>query len=180
MKFHPTKLNDLIVIQPTIFKDERGYFFESYNEDQFKNAGIICDFIQDNQSKSQKGVLRGLHFQNPPYSQGKLVRVISGSVLDVAVDIRKDSKTYGEHFSIELTDQNKTMLWIPRGFAHGFATLEDNTIFSYKCTNLYNKESEGCILWNDQTLKIDWQIDSPTLSEKDLIGTPFQAFISLF
>jgi len=180
MKFITTELNDLIVIQPTIFEDERGYFFESYNEDEFIKAGIICHFIQDNQSKSQKGVLRGLHFQNPPYAQGKLVRVISGSVLDVAVDIRKDSPTYGKHFSIELTEKNKTMLWIPPGFAHGFATLENNTIFSYKCTNLYNKESEECIFWNDQHLKIDWQLNSPILSEKDNKGTPFQEFISLF
>jgi dTDP-4-dehydrorhamnose 3,5-epimerase len=169
-----------VVIQPTIFEDERGYFFESYSENQFKKAGIICHFIQDNQSKSQKGVLRGLHFQNPPYAQGKLVRVISGSVLDVAVDIRQDSPTYGKHFSIELTEHNKTMLWIPPGFAHGFATLENNTIFSYKCTNLYNKESEECIFWNDQNLKIDWQLNSPILSEKDIKGTPFQEFISLF
>ena len=180
MKFNTTKLNDLMVIQPTIFEDERGYFFESYNENQFNKVGIICHFIQDNQSKSQKGVLRGLHFQNPPYAQGKLVRVISGSVLDVAVDIRKKSPTYGQHFSIELTEQNKTMLWIPPGFAHGFATLENNTIFSYKCTNLYNKESEKCIFWNDQNLNIDWQLNSPILSKKDINGTPFQEFISLF
>ncbi|MBT6746442.1 MAG: dTDP-4-dehydrorhamnose 3,5-epimerase [Flavobacteriales bacterium] len=180
MKFNTTKLNDLMVIQPTIFEDERGYFFESYNENQFNKVGIICHFIQDNQSKSQKGVLRGLHFQNPPYAQGKLVRVISGSVLDVAVDIRKKSPTYGQHFSIELTEQNKTMLWIPPGFAHGFATLENNTIFSYKCTNLYNKESEKCIFWNDQNLNIDWQLNSPILSKKDINGTPFQEFVSLF
>ena len=180
MKFNTTELNDLVVIQPTIFEDERGYFFESYNENQFNKVGIICHFIQDNQSKSQKGVLRGLHFQNPPYAQGKLVRVISGSVLDVAVDIRKKSPTYGQHFSIELTEQNKTMLWIPPGFAHGFATLENNTIFSYKCTNLYNKESEKCIFWNDQNLNIDWQLNSPILSKKDINGTPFQEFVSLF
>ena len=180
MKFNTTKLNDLMVIQPTIFEDERGYFFESYNENQFNKVGIICHFIQDNQSKSQKGVLRGLHFQNPPYAQGKLVRVISGSVLDVAVDIRKKSPTYGQHFSIQLTEQNKTMLWIPPGFAHGFATLENNTIFSYKCTNLYNKESEKCIFWNDQNLNIDWQLNSPILSKKDINGTPFQEFVSLF
>ncbi len=180
MKFITTELNDLIVIQPTIFEDERGYFFESYNENEFINAGIISQFTQDNQSKSQKGVLRGLHFQNPPHAQGKLVRVINGSVLDVAVDIRQNSPTYGQHFSIELNEQNKTMLWIPPGFAHGFATLENNTIFSYKCTNLYNKEAEKCIFWNDENLKIDWQLSSPILSEKDTKGTPFQEFISLF
>ena len=180
MIFEKQNLDGVYLITPEIFEDERGYFFESYNENQFNKVGIICHFIQDNQSKSQKGVLRGLHFQNPPYAQGKLVRVISGSVLDVAVDIRKKSPTYGQHFSIELTEQNKTMLWIPPGFAHGFATLENNTIFSYKCTNLYNKESEKCIFWNDQNLNIDWQLNSPILSKKDINGTPFQEFVSLF
>ena len=180
MKVIKTPLEGLFIIQPTVFEDSRGYFFESYNETLFHQAGINQNFIQDNQSKSQKGVLRGLHFQNPPFSQGKLVRVITGSVLDVAVDIRNGSPTYGQHFKIELTEQNKTMLWVPPGFAHGFATLENNTIFSYKCTNLYNKESEGCILWNDTSLNIDWQIDNPTLSEKDKNSTPFQDFNSLF
>ncbi|MBL4652840.1 MAG: dTDP-4-dehydrorhamnose 3,5-epimerase [Flavobacteriales bacterium] len=180
MEIIKTHLEGLFVIQPTVFEDSRGYFFESYNETQFQQAGISDKFIQDNQSKSQKGVLRGLHFQNPPFAQGKLVRVITGSVLDVALDIRANSPTYGQHFTIELTDQNKTMLWVPPGFAHGFATLKNDTIFSYKCTNLYNKESEGCILWNDSNLNIDWKIDAPTLSKKDQIGTPFQNFNSLF
>ncbi|MBL4624059.1 MAG: dTDP-4-dehydrorhamnose 3,5-epimerase [Flavobacteriales bacterium] len=175
-----THIEGLLVVQPTVFEDSRGYFFESYNETQFQKAGILEQFIQDNQSKSQKGVLRGLHFQNPPFSQGKLVRVITGSVLDVALDIRTNSPTYGQYFKIELTEQNKTMLWVPPGFAHGFATLENNTVFSYKCTNLYNKESEGCILWNDPTLNINWQLDNPTLSKKDEQGIPFQNFSSLF
>lgn len=180
MKLIETPLEGLLVVQPTVFEDERGYFFESFNENYFLQAGITEHFVQDNQSKSQKGVLRGLHFQNPPYAQGKLVRVITGAVLDVAVDIRTNSPTYGQHFKIELTEQNKTMLWLPKGFAHGFATLENNTIFSYKCSNFYNKESEGCILWNDETLKIDWQITNPILSEKDKVGTPFTKFKSLF
>src|SRR4029078_13170756 len=123
--------------------------------------------VQDNQSLSQKGVLRGLHFQNPPPPQGKLVRVIKGSVYDVAVDIRKSSPTYGKWFGLELTEKNKWMLYIPEGFALGFSTLEDNTIFSYKCTNTYNKQSEGCILWNDKGLNIDWNVENPLLSPKD-------------
>jgi len=124
--------------------------------------------------------LRGLHFQAPPFDQGKLVRVITGAVLDIAVDIRKDSPTYGEHIAIELTEENKTMFYIPPGFAHGFLTLRDNTIFSYKCTNVYNKLSEGCVLWNDTDLNINWNVANPILSEKDLVGTPFKEFNSPF
>jgi dTDP-4-dehydrorhamnose 3,5-epimerase len=133
MEFIKTEIPDLFVIQPKVFEDERGHFFESFTEISFKNHNIDVRFVQDNQSLSHKGVLRGLHFQNPPYSQGKLVRVIQGAVLDVAVDIRKNSPTYGKSFSIELTENNKTMLWIPSGFAHGFETLENNTLFFYKC-----------------------------------------------
>ena len=142
MEFIETGISDLFIIQPKVFGDERGYFFESFSQKEF---GKISDltFVQDNQSLSNKGVLRGLHFQAPPFAQGKLVRVVTGSVLDVVVDIRKNSSTYGEMFSIELNADNKTMFWIPPGFAHGFSTLADNTIFQYKCTNLYNKESEG-------------------------------------
>ena len=136
--------------------------------------------MQDNQSLSQKNVLRGLHFQNPPFAQGKLVRVITGSVWDVAVDIRKNSKTYGQSFGIELNEKNKTMFWIPPGFAHGFLTLADNTIFSYKCTNVYNKNSEDSILWNDTDLKINWKNAQPLLSEKDKNAKPFKNFVSLF
>ena len=180
MTVENTFIEGLKIIQPRVFEDERGYFFESYSKQLFAANNINVDFVQDNQSLSQAGVLRGLHFQNPPYSQGKLVRVITGSVLDVAVDIRKDSPTYGKHFKIELTEKNKTMFWIPPGFAHGFLTLEDNTIFSYKCSNTYNKESEGSILWNDHDLNIDWNIKDPTLSDKDKISPSFKDFISLF
>jgi dTDP-4-dehydrorhamnose 3,5-epimerase len=180
MEIIETKIKDLLIIHPKIFGDARGYFFESYNEEDFRKQGINVKFIQDNQSLSNEGVLRGLHFQAPPYDQGKLVRVITGAVLDVAVDIRKNSPTYGEHIGIELTAENKTMFYIPPGFAHGFLTLQDNTIFSYKCTNLYNKSSEGTVLWNDTDLKINWNISNPLLSEKDLIGTKFKDFISPF
>ncbi len=175
-----TPIEGLIVIKPKIFEDERGYFFEPFNQNIFNKTIKEITFVQDNESLSQKGVLRGLHFQNPPYAQGKLVRVIKGSVLDVVVDIRKNSSTYGKSYSIELNEINKIQLWIPEGFAHGFLTLEDNTIFSYKCTNLYNKESEDCILWNDSDLGIGWGIENPTLSEKDKLGKKFKHFISPF
>lgn len=180
MEIINTEIEGLLIIQPKVFSDNRGYFFESYNKDVFTKNGIHVDFKQDNQSLSQAGVLRGLHFQAPPFDQGKLVRVITGAVLDIAVDIRKNSKTYGKHVSIELTEENKTMFYIPTGFAHGFLTLKDNTIFSYKCTNVYHKASEGCVLWNDEDLNIDWKINNPTLSEKDLIGTKFKEFKSPF
>jgi len=180
MNFIETPISDLFVIQPKVFEDERGYFFESFTSRSFESNEIIINFVQDNQSLSQKGVLRGLHFQAPPFAQGKLVRVIKGAVLDVVVDIRKNSASYGKQFSIELNEKNKTMLWIPVGFAHGFSTLEDNTIFSYKCTNYYNKESEGCLLWCDKQLNIDWKINDPVLSEKDKSGTPLQQLVSPF
>jgi dTDP-4-dehydrorhamnose 3,5-epimerase len=180
MEVVETKLKGLIVIKPRVFEDERGYFFESYNKGAFSKAGLNMEFVQDNQSLSQKGVLRGLHFQNHPHAQGKLVRAIKGAVYDVAVDIRRNSPTYGQWFGLELTEQNKWMMYIPEGFAHGFATLEDNTIFAYKCTNLYNKASEGCILWNDATLAIDWKLENPLLSEKDLLGTKFSEFVTQF
>jgi dTDP-4-dehydrorhamnose 3,5-epimerase len=180
MEFQESNLKGLFVIKPKVFEDARGYFFESYNANAFKAAGLNLDFVQDNQSLSQRGVLRGLHFQNNPYAQGKLVRVISGAVLDVAVDIRKNSPTYGKWFSLELTEENKAMMYIPEGFAHGFATLRDNTVFSYKCTNVYNKASEDCLIWNDADLGIDWKIESPLLSEKDLAGKAFKDFVSLF
>ncbi|MDA1009546.1 MAG: dTDP-4-dehydrorhamnose 3,5-epimerase, partial [Bacteroidetes bacterium] len=146
----------------------------------YQNIGLDLDFVQDNQSLSQKGVLRGLHFQNPPFAQGKLVRVIKGSVIDVSVDIRKDSKTYGKHFSIELSEENKKVVWIPPGFAHGFYTLENDTIFTYKCTGVYNKDSEGALLWNDSELNIDWGVERPLVSEKDLIAGNFKDFKSQF
>lgn len=180
MQITSTPIADLLIVQPKVFEDNRGYFYESYSKQLFAQHGINADFVQDNQSLSEAGVLRGLHFQNPPYAQGKLVRVIKGAILDVVVDIRKNSATYGQHYAIELTEKNKTMLWIPEGFAHGFLTLENETIFSYKCTNYYNKASEGCILWNDTTLGINWNINNPMLSDKDKVGTPFNEFISSF
>lgn len=180
MEVIETEIKGLLIIKPRVFADARGYFFESYNEGVFKKHGIDLNFMQDNQSLSSTGVLRGLHFQAPPYEQGKLVRVITGAVLDVAVDIRKNSPTYGKHVALELNEENKTIFFIPPGFAHGFLTLRDNTIFSYKCTNLYNKESEGTVLWNDQELGINWNYDNPILSEKDVAGTPFKNFVSPF
>ncbi len=180
MKITTTTIEDLLIIQPTVFEDNRGYFYESYNKTLFSENGIDVDFVQDNQSLSQAGVLRGLHFQNPPFAQGKLVRVIKGSILDVAVDLRRNSPTYGKHFDLELNEKNKTMLWIPRGFAHGFLTLENHTIFSYKCSNYYNKASEGTILWNDEDIAINWGVSDPNLSEKDKLGTRFKDFISHF
>ena len=180
MQLIPTKISDLFLVQPKVFEDARGYFFESYNKEVFQKAGIKDEFLQDNQSLSQKGVLRGLHFQNPPHAQAKLVRVITGSVLDVAVDIRKNSPSYGQHVAEILSAQNKTMMLIPEGFAHGFLVLEDNTIFSYKCSRLYNKESEEAILWNDADIGIEWGIKNPILSEKDRIAKQFKDFITKF
>jgi dTDP-4-dehydrorhamnose 3,5-epimerase len=153
---------------------------ESFNKNTLSNFIGDFEFIQDNQSLSQKGVIRGLHFQNPPFEQGKLVRVIKGSANDIVVDIRKKSLTYGEVFKINLSESNFKMLWIPPGFAHGFETLEDETIFSYKVTNDYNKESEGSILWNDKILNIEWETKDPIVSEKDTNSELFQNFNSLF
>lgn len=180
MEVIKTPLQGLLVIEPKVFKDHRGYFYESYNAEAFKQAGIDAVFVQDNQSLSQKGILRGLHFQAPPHAQGKLVRVIKGAVLDVVVDIRKNSPTYGQHFSIELTEENFKMFWIPAGFAHGFVTLEDHTIFSYKCTDVYNKAAEGGLLWNDPELGINWGIEQPVLSEKDTLNPSLKNFSSPF
>ena len=180
MEVVKTNISDLYIVKPKVFEDHRGYFFESYNKQLFLKNGIDQNFVQDNESKSAKGVLRGLHFQKPPFAQGKLVRVMRGSVLDVAVDIRKNSPTYGQWASVELTQDNKWMYWIPPGFAHGFITLEDNTVFFYKCTNVYNKESEDAILWNDPDLNIDWQIKNPIPSDKDKTCQLFKNFISPF
>jgi dTDP-4-dehydrorhamnose 3,5-epimerase len=167
MNYIATNLNGLYVIEPKVFGDHRGYFLESFRQDLFDKLETNLKFVQDNQSKSAKNILRGLHFQRAPKSQGKLVQVIKGAVLDVVVDIRKESSTFGQHFSIELNEKNKKLLWIPPGFAHGFLTLEDETIFSYKCTDYYAPELEGSIRWNDETLNIQWGIDIPILSEKD-------------
>lgn len=180
MEVIETGIKGLLELKPRVFGDDRGYFYESYNKEAFAKLGIDYEFVQDNQSFSAKNVLRGLHFQNPPYEQGKLVRVVEGAVLDVAVDIRKGSPTYGQHHSVKLTGEEKNMFWIPPGFAHGFLTLEDNTIFSYKCTGFYNKDSEGSVLWNDPSLGIDWGVEAPILSEKDLEARPLSELQSKF
>ena len=161
-----TPISGLLEIFPKIFPDSRGYFFESFRQDWLENEGIKVNWIQDNQSFSQKGTVRGLHFQHAPFAQAKLVRVISGKVLDVVVDLRKGSPTFGEHFSTVLDAERNNLLYVPVGFAHGFSVLED-AIFVYKCSNYYNKPAEGGVLWNDQALGIDWQIDEPIISEKD-------------
>ena len=180
MKVINTPLDGLLVFAPEIYEDDRGYFFESWNKKIFKELGLNYEFNQDNQSLSKYGVLRGLHFQNPPYAQGKLVRVVKGKVLDVVVDIRSDSSTYGSHYKIELSETNKLIFWIPPGFAHGFITLENDTIFSYKCTSVYNKQSEQALLWSDKTLNIDWQIKKPLVSQKDQNAIKFLSFKSKF
>ena len=180
MEIIPTEIPDVLIVKPQVFADDRGYFFESYNLEKFTAAGISAKFVQDNESKSAKGVLRGLHFQKPPFAQGKLVRVIRGAVLDVAVDLRQQSPTYGKWVAVKLTAENKWMCWIPEGFAHGFLTLEDDTIFSYKCTNVYNQASEGSIRWNDPALGIHWGTDNPNLSGKDSIAPDFNALEKIF
>jgi dTDP-4-dehydrorhamnose 3,5-epimerase len=172
MNFIPTKLEGCFVIEPKIFNDERGYFLESYNEKTFQNGiGQPVQFVQDNQSYSSKGVLRGLHYQTGEHAQAKLVRVLQGEVLDVVVDIRPNSKTYGETFSVILSGENQKQFYIPRGFAHGFLVLSETATFFYKCDNFYNKESEGGIIYNDKSLNIDWQFsnDELLISEKDAI-----------
>ncbi len=180
MEIIKPNIEGLLVIKPDVFFDERGYFFENFNEKRFNDLGIPDHFVQDNQSFSKKGVIRGLHFQCPPYAQPKLVRVIQGRVLDVAVDIRKGSSTYGQHYSVELTGDNFLQFYIPTGFAHGFVALEDDTIFAYKCGAFYNKASEASIRFNDPDLNIDWKTDPSIISEKDLVGVSFKDFNSPF
>ena len=175
-----TPIEGLLLIKPKVFNDDRGYFYESWNKEAFEKIGVNADFVQDNQSLSKKGVLRGMHFQNPPFAQGKLVRVIQGSVLDVAIDIRKNSPTYGKHFAVELSEENRLMFWIPAGFAHGFLTLIDDTIFAYKCTGVYNKGSEGSLHWDDKDLNIDWGINQSIMSDKDQVASNFNNFKSQF
>lgn len=170
----------LKLLQPAIYNDERGYFFESYNQETFKKLGIEDVFVQDNQSLSKKNVIRGLHLQTPPFAQAKLVRVMQGAVLDVAVDLRKNSPTYGQHFSIILSEENQLQFYIPVGFAHGFATLEANTLFAYKCSHVYHKDAEKSILYNDKDLNINWNIENPIVAEKDLQAVCFKDFISPF
>ncbi|MEA3418938.1 MAG: dTDP-4-dehydrorhamnose 3,5-epimerase [Campylobacterota bacterium] len=164
MKFIKTDISDVIIIEPIVFADDRGYFVETFREDKLEEAiGHSVDFVQDNESKSTYGVLRGLHFQLPPFAQSKLVRVINGKILDIAVDIRKGSPTFGKYVSIELSEENKRMLFIPRGFAHGFVVLSEEAIFSYKVDNYYSKEFDRGIAFNDPTLNIEWQLDSDAL-----------------
>lgn len=163
-----TGIEGLYIIEPTVFGDERGFFIESYNKNDFIELGIIDEFVQDNHSKSKKGVLRGLHFQTK-FSQGKLVRVIKGAVYDVAVDLRKDSSTFGKWFGLELSAKNKRMFFIPKEFAHGFLTLEDETEFTYKCTDFYHPEYDSGIMWNDKDINIDWNLEKYNLSEEDIL-----------
>ena len=177
MNVTETKLKGCFVIEPSVYEDSRGYFFESFNQEKF-NELINCNinFVQDNESFSSKGVLRGLHYQTGKYSQSKLVRVVKGHVLDVVVDIRKDSQTFGEHVSIELSEENKKQFFIPKGFAHGFVVLSDTAIFAYKCDNYYNKDAEAGIIYNDSILQIDWKLHEQKIivSDKDLILPNFK------
>lgn len=169
MEVIKTDIEGVVIIEPRIFKDARGYFFESFSTKEFQEKVCQTTFVQDNESFSSYGVVRGLHFQKPPYTQSKLVRVIKGAVLDVAVDLRKGSPTYGKHVAVELTGENHRQLFIPKGFAHGFSVLSDEVLFQYKCDNFYAPQSEGGIAWNDPALQIDWRIpaDKILLSEKD-------------
>lgn len=169
MEVIKTDIEGVVIIEPRIFSDERGYFYESFSQREFEEKVCKTVFVQDNQSKSSYGVLRGLHFQKPPHCQSKLVRCIKGAVLDVAVDIRKGSPTFGKYVAVELTEDNHRQFFVPRGFAHGFSVLSDEAVFQYKCDNFYNKESEGSVAWDDETLAIDWKIDlnKVLLSEKD-------------
>ena len=180
MNFKTFAIDGLLLIEPKIFQDDRGYFYETYNNEVFIKNGVDVNFLQDNESLSSKGVLRGLHFQNPPYEQGKLIRVGSGSILDVAVDIRKESKTYGKYETVILSEKNKLMFWVPPGFAHGFLSLEENTKLLYKCTNVYNKQAESGIIWDDKELNIDWNYVNPSVSEKDKELSDFNSFVNLF
>lgn len=174
MKAIKTEIADLLILEPDVFNDERGYFFESFNKLRYENVEINHDFVQDNISKSKRNTVRGLHYQIGEKAQGKLCQVIEGEVLDVAVDIRFNSPTFGKHFSQILNSENKLQLWIPAGFAHGFSVLSDEAIFSYKCTNYYSKAHERTILFNDHDLKIDWKVDNPIVSQKDLNATHFR------
>ena len=169
MNIIKTSIEGIVIIEPRLFKDERGYFFESFNQREFEEKVFKKTFVQDNESKSSYGVIRGLHYQKPPFAQSKLVRVIKGAVLDVAVDIRKGSPTFGQHVAVELTEENHRQFFIPRGFAHGFSVLSEEVIFQYKCDEFYHPEAEGAIAWNDTELGIDWKIprDKVILSEKD-------------
>lgn len=180
MQITPTPLDGVLIIEPRVFHDDRGYFFESYNRKALEEHGLRIDFPQDNQSLSQRNTLRGLHFQSPPHAQTKLVRVTRGAVLDVVVDIRKRSPTYGRHFSMVISEENKLQLLIPEGFAHGFLVLEDDTVFVYKCSDYYHRESEGGLFWADRDLAIDWNVENPIVSPKDQHLPAFKDFDSPF
>jgi dTDP-4-dehydrorhamnose 3,5-epimerase len=171
MNIETTNIQDLLIINPDVFEDDRGYFFEAYNQNTLSSLGVTINFVQDNQSFSKQGTLRGLHYQNPPFAQTKLVRVLQGEIIDVAVDVRKNSSTYGQHFAIKLSAENKKQLLIPHGFAHGFSVISETAIVFYKCDQFYNKASEGGIRFDDPTLNIDWGIYLKTaiVSEKDQI-----------
>jgi dTDP-4-dehydrorhamnose 3,5-epimerase len=173
LNIEKTKLRDLLIIKPQIYEDERGYFFESHNKLRMEYFGLDLDFVQDNVSFSKKGTIRGLHYQVGEFAQGKLVYVLKGKVIDVAVDIRIGSPTFGKYFAIELSDKNKTQLWIPPGFAHGFSVLSDSALFYYKCTNYYNKDHERAIIYNDETLNINWHQQNPIVSKRDLASKTF-------
>lgn len=174
-----TGIKELLLIKPNVFEDRRGYFYELFNSEKYIKAGLKFNFVQDNISKSQKGTVRGLHFQLGKYAQGKLCQVIIGKVLDVAVDIRQNSKTFGKHYSVELSAENHYQLWMPPGFAHGFSVLSDEAIFMYKCTNFYNKESERAIIYNDTDLNIDWKVEAPIISDKDKNAPSFKKYFNL-
>ncbi|HNZ84265.1 MAG TPA: dTDP-4-dehydrorhamnose 3,5-epimerase [Candidatus Woesebacteria bacterium] len=175
--FIKTKIDGLVIIKPSVFEDDRGFFLESYNQKVFADNGINANFVQDNHSRSTKGVLRGLHFQTPPFSQDKLIRCTRGEVFDVAVDIRPGSPTFGQYHSVTLSEDNKIMFFIPQGFAHGFLVLSDIADFQYKCSNLYHKDSEGGLLWNDPKLNIDWpKVDHLILSDKDKLWPTLKEF----
>ena len=180
MKINKTFIEDLLILEPHLFKDKRGFFYESYNKSNLDKITNIV-FVQDNESKSYKGVIRGLHFQAPPFDQTKLVRCVSGKILDVVVDIRTNSKTYGKSFSVKLSSENNKQLFIPKGFAHGFQVLSDEAVVNYKVDNFYNSESESGIIWNDKDLSIEWNLDiKPILSEKDLKLISFKQLKSPF
>lgn len=174
MIIEKTNLDGVLIIKPPVFSDSRGYFFESYRSDKFKEFGIPTEFVQDNISKSAKGTIRGLHYQVGEFAQGKLCQVVYGKVLDVAVDLRKDSPTYGQYTSAELSDENQNLIWIPVGFAHGFSVLSDYAVFHYKCTNFYDKESERSLNYADPQIAIDWKVDSPIVSDKDKAAKLFR------
>jgi len=174
MKIEKTKIDGVLIIEPDVFSDDRGYFFESYNQKRYIDAGLSTVFVQDNISKSMYGTIRGLHFQIGKSAQGKLCQVLSGQVLDVAVDIRFGSPTFGQYVSVELSDENHKQIWMPVGFAHGFSVLSDSAIFSYKCTSSYNKEDERSILYCDEDLDIDWKVSLKLVSDKDLKAKEFK------